>query len=38
VVFAVGGWLGPVAAGDGVGSGAVGLVVVGDKLGIFMGD
>jgi hypothetical protein len=38
MVFAVGGWLGPMAARDGVGSGAVGLVVVGDELGIFVGD
>jgi hypothetical protein len=38
VVLAVGGWLGPVAARDGVGFGVVGLVVVGDEVGIFVGD
>ncbi len=38
MVLVVGGWLSPMAARDRVGFGGVGLVVVGDELGIFVGD
>ena len=37
-IIAVGGWVGPRVDGDRVGFGVVGLVVVGNELGIFVGD